>query len=489
MMSLYPDSRMWELCSGDISRLNGKIPFDAAALGDFAAVGAVNSFIESLASGVSNVINMFQPSVVCIGGGISGQGDALIKPLCDRISRLSFGHANGRTEVLAAKFGNDAGIIGASLLGLQKKDEDNMNYIELVANKFAINGEIELYVPYGNGHINDTYLIGTRVNGGQLKYILQKINKNVFKNPPRLMDNFARVTEYLASVIAENGGDPARQTLNIVPAIDGKVYYQSPDGDYWRMLTFISDSMCYDRVEKPEQFYESAVAFGNFQYMLRDFPADTLYETIPNFHNTPDRYRQLCEAVEADKFGRLAEVTAEVEFVRAREEFIGTLEREHMAGRLPLRVTHNDTKLNNILFDSNTKKPICVVDLDTIMPGYSVNDFGDSIRFGATTAAEDEIDLSLVNFDIELYELYVKGFIEGANGGLTEGEIDMLPTAAIMMTLECGMRFLTDYLSGDTYFKTSRRGHNLDRARNQFKLVSDMEASFDKMCDIIKKYK
>ncbi len=488
MMSLYRDSRMWELVGGDISRLDGRVPFDAAREGDYAANSVVNSFIESLACGVSNIINIFQPSVVCIGGGISGQGDALIVPLCDRVRRLSFGHANGRTEVVAAKFKNDAGIIGAALLGLQNDDGENMSITEAISAKFLIEGEIISSVPYGNGHINDTYLITSRVNGGEKKYVLQKINKNVFKYPETLMDNFAKVTDYLAKEIAAAGGDPEREALQLVRAQDGKNYYCSADGDYWRMLIYISDSMCYDRVEKPEQFYESAVAFGNFQYVLRNYPADNLAETIVNFHNTPDRYRQLMEAVAADKFGRLSETVAEVEFVREREEFCKTFEREHAAGRLPLRVTHNDTKLNNILFDKNTGKPICIVDLDTIMPGYSVNDFGDSIRFGATTALEDEADLSKVNFDIGLYELYVKGFIEGAKGGLTEGELNMLPVAAIMMTLECGMRFLTDYLSGDTYFKTSRRGHNLDRARNQFKLVRDMEQQFDKMNAIIKKY-
>ena len=222
--------------------------------------------------------------------------------------------------------------------------------------------------------------------------------------------------------------------------------------------------------------------------MLRDYPAETLVETIVNFHNTPDRLRQLRDAVALDKCGRLSEVGAEVEFANSREEFIGTFEKARAEGKLPLRVTHNDTKLNNILFDKDSGKALCIIDLDTIMPGYSVNDFGDSIRFGATTALEDEKDLSKVNFDIELYELYVKGFIKGAKGGLTDFELEMLPYGAIMMTLECGMRFLADYLSGDTYFRTHRPGQNLDRARNQFKLVSDMEARLDEMKAIVKKY-
>ena len=488
MMGLYPDSKMWELVGGDISAVNAKIPFDAAELGDYAARSIVESFIDHLACGVSNIINVFQPSVVCIGGGVSAQGNALLDPLCDRVRRLSFGQSNGRTEVVVAKYKNDAGVIGAALLGMQRKDEEHMTVSEIISDKFLIEGQIVDAVPYGNGHINDTYLVTTRVNGGEKQYILQKINKNVFKDPERLMDNFASVTDYLTKQAVEEGRDPDRETLRIIRAKDGNNYFLAADGDYWRMLVFVKDSMCYDKVERPEQFYESAVAFGNFQYLLRNYPAHTLCETIVNFHNTPDRYRQLMEAVERDTFSRRSEVEAEIAFAREREVFAGTLEREHAAGRLPLRVTHNDTKLNNILFDKNTGKPICVIDLDTIMPGYSVNDFGDSIRFGATTAAEDEADLSLVNFDIELYELYVKGFIEGARGGLTECELDMLPIAAIMMTFECGMRFLTDYLSGDTYFKTSRPRQNLDRARNQFKLVADMESQLELMKAIVKKY-
>ena len=342
--------------------------------------------------------------------------------------------------------------------------------------------------PYGSGHINITRYILCEKGDKKYEYILQRINKNVFKNPPALMENYTAVTEFLRAKIVARGGDPDRETLNVVKTLDGKNYYLDADGEYWRLVLFVTDSISYDKVERPEQFYDSAVAFGNFQCLLKDYPAATLHETIVNFHNTPDRYRQLMEAVDADKCGRLAEVAAEVEFCKARREFAGTLERAHAEGKLPLKVTHNDTKLNNILFDKNTGEALCVIDLDTIMPGYSVNDFGDSIRFGATTALEDEADLTKVNFDISLYELYVKGFIEGANGGLSAGELELLPIGAIMMTFECGMRFLADYLSGDTYFRTSRPKQNLDRARNQFKLVSDMEKRLDEMRAIVKKY-
>ena len=357
--------------------------------------------------------------------------------------------------------------------------------IENVVSNFTVEGKVVDYIPFGNGHINDTRLV-TMDNGVQ--YVLQRINKNVFKRPDLLMENYVGVTKFIRKKIEEMGGDPLREVLNAIPTKDGKPFTIDEEGQYWRLLVYVTESMSYDQVEKPEQFYDSAVSFGDFQYMLRDYPAETLHETIVNFHNTPDRYRQLMEAIEGDAKGRLAEVTAEVEFAKARREFANTLENAHKEGRLPLRVTHNDTKLNNILFDINTGKTLCVVDLDTIMPGYSVNDFGDSIRFGATTALEDETDLSKVNFDISLYELYVKGFIEGAKGGLTEGELEMLPIGAIMMTFECGMRFLADYLNGDTYFRVHRPTHNLDRCRNQFKLVSDMESRLDEMKAIVRKY-
>ena len=357
--------------------------------------------------------------------------------------------------------------------------------IEKVVAAFEVEGNVKEYVPFGNGHINDTRLV-TMDNGVQ--YVLQRINKNVFKRPDLLMENYVGVTKFIRKKIEEMGGDPLREVLNAIPTKDGKPYTIDEDGQYWRLLVYVTDSIGYDKVERPEQFYDSAVSFGDFQYMLRDYPAETLHETIVNFHNTPDRYRQLMEAIENNAAGRLGEVGAEVEFAKARKEFAATLENAHAAGRLPLRVTHNDTKLNNILFDINTGKTLCVVDLDTIMPGYSVNDFGDSIRFGATTALEDETDLTKVNFDISLYELYVKGFIEGAKGGLTEGELEMLPIGAIMMTFECGMRFLADYLNGDTYFRVHRPSHNLDRCRNQFKLVADMESQLDQMRAIVKKY-
>ena len=359
---------------------------------------------------------------------------------------------------------------------------------EIISHFNIPEGKVIFAEIYGSGHINITVRVAVEEGEGVREYILQKINTTVFTNPDKLMANYSGVTAFLTDKIVKAGGDPLRETLKVIPTKEGKNYYTTPAGECWRLILFVTDSVCYDRVERPEQFYDCALAFGNFQRLLSDYPADTLFETIPAFHNTPDRLRKLRLAVDADTQNRRMFVEKEIAFAYEREEFIGLFEREYREGNLPLKVTHNDTKLNNILFDKNTGKPICVIDLDTIMPGYSVNDFGDSIRFGATTAAEDETDLSKVNFDISLYELYVKGFIEGAGDGLSKREIELLPYGAIMMTLECGMRFLTDYLEGDTYFRISRPGHNLDRARNQFKLVSDMEANLPKMQEIVNKY-
>lgn len=488
VMGLYPDSAMWQLCKGDLSRVSGLTPFQAAERGDRAAQIVLDEYIKYLAIGVANIINILQPDVVCIGGGISAEGDALMRPLRDKIENISFGAKEGRTKVMAAKFFNDAGIVGGALLGKQDEISKAKEFVKHIIDAFDVDGVVVDSHPYGNGHINDTKYILMESAGVQREYILQKINKNVFKNPPALMENYTGVTAFLREKIIAAGGDPERETLNVVKTKDGMNYHIDENGDFWRLILFVVDSNSYDLVERPEQFYDSAVAFGNFQYLLRDYPADTLSETIPNFHNTPDRLRLFKEALAADSCGRAASIKEEIDFVLQREEFASTLERAHSEGKLPLKVTHNDTKLNNILFDKNTDRPLCIIDLDTIMPGYSVNDFGDSIRFGATTALEDEVDLSKVNFDINLYELYVKGFIEGANGGLSAGEIEMLPIGAIMMTYECGTRFLTDYLQGDTYFRTSRPNHNLDRARNQFKLVRDMEEKLPKMREIVNKY-
>ena len=359
---------------------------------------------------------------------------------------------------------------------------------EAIAN-FNFTGRLKDRRPFGSGHINDTYLLTFEIGDmGDMSAILQRMNREIFTKPVELMENIVGVTSYLREKIIENGGDPERETLNIIPAKDGKAYYVDSKGEYWRSYKFITDAKCYDQVEKPEDFYESAVAFGNFQRLLADYPADTLHETIKGFHDTRARFEVFKQAVAQDVCGRAASVDREIEFVLAHEEIARVLGEFQEKGLVPLRVTHNDTKLNNIMIDNTTRKGICVIDLDTVMPGLAVNDFGDSIRFGASTGAEDEKDLSKVSCSMELFEIYVKGFLQGCAGSLTPTEVELLPMGAKVMTYECGMRFLTDYLQGDHYFKIHREEHNLDRARTQFKLVEDMEAKWDIMKEIVYRY-
>ena len=362
--------------------------------------------------------------------------------------------------------------------------------IEEAVVQFAAERSLEERRPYGNGHINDTFLLVYEMPDGTKKqYILQRMNHEIFRNPQQLMENIVNVTTYLREMIVSQGGEPDRETLNVVKTRSGENYYQDSDGNYWRLFLFIERTICLEKVESAEDFYDSAVAFGNFQRMLADYPAETLHETIPNFHHTPSRFLAFQRAVREDKLGRAASVKAEIEFALAREKDTFVLTDLLAAGQLPLRVTHNDTKLNNILFDESSRKALCIIDLDTVMPGLSHYDFGDSIRFGASTGEEDEKDLSRVELDLSLFEVFTKGYLEGCGGRLTDKEIEMLPMGAKLMTYECGIRFLADHLEGDVYFKIHRDGHNLDRARTHFKLVADMEAKWDAMRAITEKYK
>ena len=355
--------------------------------------------------------------------------------------------------------------------------------------KFAIEGTLTEAVPYGSGHINDTVRLTCALeNGGQKRYILQRMNDGIFKNPVELMENVMNVTSFLRKKIVERGGDPERETLNVIRTVDGDNFLKDEDGDFWRMYIFIENATSFDMVRTPEDFYNSAVSFGNFQLLLQDYPAATLHETIPNFHNTVSRFADFKKAVEEDVCGRAKEVQDEIRFVMEREADTHVICDALANGEIPLRVTHNDTKLNNIMIDNETGKGICVIDLDTVMPGSALYDYGDSIRFGASTGAEDEKNLELITCDMGLFEIYTKGYVEGCGGSLTEKEIRMLPMGAKLMTLECGMRFLADYLQGDVYFKIHRPEHNLDRARTQFKLVADMEKKWDEMAGIVEKY-
>ena len=345
--------------------------------------------------------------------------------------------------------------------------------------QFRIQGKQLSCERYGNGHINETYLVKTTSG---LDYILQKINTNVFQNVEGLMANIVAVTEYLAA----RDGDP-RHTLHVVPTLDGKSFFRDPEGGCWRVYDFVTDSICLEKVESEEDFVQSAIAFGQFQRQLAEFPAATLTETIPHFHDTADRVRQLRDAIAADKAGRLQKVQSEIAFALERAEEAGCMVRMLAEGKLPLRVTHNDTKLNNVMLDAATRKPLCVIDLDTVMPGLAANDFGDSIRFGASTAAEDEKDLDKVEMSLPLFEAYARGFLGACGESLTDEEIRTLPMGAKLMTYECGIRFLADYLNGDTYFRTHYPEQNLDRCHTQFKLVADMEKKWDAMAAVIAK--
>ena len=330
---------------------------------------------------------------------------------------------------------------------------------------------------FGSGHVNKTYLAITQTGH---RYILQMIGP-AFKDVHALQDNIAAVTEHLHKKTPEKHG-----ALTIIPTTEGENLYHTPDGNTWRVYEFIEDGICLEAPESPEDFYQAAIAFGTFQQQLNDFPADTLHETIPFFHHTPNRYQQLRDVLERDPMGRAKEVEAEIAFAMAREEKAGQLIAMLEAGELPLRVTHNDTKLNNVMFRASNRTPLCVMDLDTTMPGLSAYDFGDAIRYGASTAAEDEKDLSKVSMDLELFRLFTKGYLE-ACPGLTEKEKEVLPLAAFTMTLECGTRFLTDYIDGDNYFSIHYPEQNLDRCRTQFKLVADMETKWDEMVKIVAK--
>ena len=344
-------------------------------------------------------------------------------------------------------------------------------HIEQAAYAFRLNGQPVSCVHFGHGHINHTLLLKTDTGR---EYILQRINKYVFKDPVKVMANASAVTNY----ILEHTNDP-RQALHFIPTLQGGYCYRDPEGEFWRMYDFVT-GFCLDAPESDEDFYQSALAFGRFQHQLSDFPADTLYETIPNFHNTVDRFNQLKAAIAADNVGRAASVQPEIQYALSQEEIGSTLQHMLEAGELPLRVTHNDTKLNNVLLDRKDRTSLCVLDLDTVMPGLSAHDFGDSIRFGAATAAEDEPDPSKMKLDLHLYEVYARGFLSAATA-LTDKEVEVLPLGALIMTLECGIRFLKDYLDGDLYFKTAYPDHNLVRARTQLALVADMLTKWDEM--------
>lgn len=358
-----------------------------------------------------------------------------------------------------------------------------------VVSHFVFDGEFISAEPLKCGNINDTFIaVFKNGNGGVNRYILQKINHYVFKEPYHLMENVIAITGHIRKKVIKQGCNPARETLDFIPLYDSGFLHKCIHGNYWRAYSFIDDVRTYQIVENPVHFYNAGRAFGKFQRFLMDFPAGELYETIPDFHNTPKRYQAFLEAVEGDAVNRVKTVGPEIMFVKERAKYLSMLVDLIEKGNIPLRVTHNDTKFNNVLIDNNTGEGICVIDLDTVMPGSSLYDFGDSIRSGANTADEEELDLSKVSLDLELFEQFTRGFLEYTHDFLTHFEIAYLPFSAVLITIELGMRFLTDYINGDVYFKTSRENQNLNRAQVQFRLAADMEAKYDEMRSIIEKY-
>ena len=322
--------------------------------------------------------------------------------------------------------------------------------------------------PYGTGHINGTFSVEVP------RLLLQRINTDVFKNPDELMENIETVTEFLREKINAAGGDPERETLRIIKTVDGKNYYRDEENNVYRMYRFVENTKIIESEKTYEDLYEAGKGFGHFQKMLSDFPVDKLHETIPDFHYTPKRVEALKTAIVEDKAGRAALIEAEIAFALEHATMADVVVTGIERGEIPVRVTHNDTKIDNILFDKESGEAICVIDLDTVMPGSMLYDFGDALRMGASTGAEDEVDLSKVQFDTEAFRAFAKGYLEEMKEDLTELEMELLPFSAKLLTYECGIRFLTDYLNGDTYFRIHRENHNLDRARNQFKLVREI---------------
>ncbi len=356
----------------------------------------------------------------------------------------------------------------------------NKHDVAAVTRQFHIHGDFIEAAPYGSGHINDTYCASFDQAGTPVRYILQRINHNIFKNPPALMDNIQRVTQHLGAKL--KGLDQgSRRTLTLVPARDGRPFAVDPEGNHWRTYLFIEKARTYDAVETTAQAFQAAAAFGRFQGLLADLPAPRLHDTIPDFHNTKKRFATLEEAIAKDVAKRVALAGPEIAFALAHKAMAGEL----LDAGLPERVTHNDTKLNNVMLDDATGEGICVIDLDTVMPGLALYDFGDMVRTTTSPAKEDELDLSKVKMQFPMFEALVRGYLSSAGSFLTPKEKHYLPFSGKLITFEIGIRFLTDFLSGDTYFKIHRPNHNLDRCRTQFKLVESIEAQEGEMNKLV----
>ena len=336
--------------------------------------------------------------------------------------------------------------------------------------EFEVAGEFSQADPFGSGHINDTYRVTCSQSGGLQRFILQRLNHHVFKNPAAVMENISRVTAHLAGKTA-GATDAARRVLTLVPARDGKPFHRDAAGNYWRVFRFVERTCAVDVVESPAQAFAAGRAFGQFQQLLADLPAPRLHDTIPDFHHTPKRFAALEQAIAADAFNRAAAAKPEIEFARRHRAVCSVLLDAH----LPERVTHNDTKINNVLLDDATGEGICVIDLDTVMPGLALYDFGDLVRSTTCSAPEGERDLAKVRMQLPMFEALLRGYLSSAAEFLTPGEKRLLPVSGQLITFETGIRFLTDFLSGDTYFKVHRAGQNLDRCRAQFRLYESIK--------------
>jgi len=357
---------------------------------------------------------------------------------------------------------------------------------EFIYNQFDFLGDYVGAKKNEAGHINNTYVLTYKNSDGSIhKYSLQRINTSIFTKPIELMENIDKVTNYLKTKIIANGGNPDRETLTVIKTKSGNLCYKDCDGDVWRAYIYIEDVIAHEFIEHPQQFYNAGQAFGHFQNMLSDFPINQLHETILQFHDTNNRFKNFVASVESNASKRADTVRKEIDFVLSRQNICGVITDCIAKGTIPLRVTHNDTKLNNILMDKDTDKAVCLIDLDTVMPGSALYDFGDSIRFGASSASEDEKDLSKVYMQMNLFQAFTEGYLGEVKNVLTEDEIKNLAMSAIIMTLECGMRFLADHIDGDIYFQIHRPNHNLDRARTQFKLVADMEKKLSEMNAVV----
>ncbi len=352
--------------------------------------------------------------------------------------------------------------------------------VRRITAQFHIHGDFVDAQPYGSGHINDTYCAVFDQGAARVRYIVQRINHNIFKNPLGLMENVSRICRHSQAALRESGApDATRRAMTLIPARDGQDWLVDAENNVWRTYIFVEGARGYDVIENTGQAFQAARSFGAFQKLLVDLPGGRLVETIPNFHNTTARFAAFQKSLAADSRNRAKDVKAEVEFLLAREKDCSLVVDHIKAGRIPERVTHNDTKLNNVLIDDKTQEGICVIDLDTSMPGSALYDFGDMVRTSTSPSKEDETDLSKVYLQEAYFEALARGYMSSAGGFLNAYEKDLLAFSGKLLTMECGMRFLTDHLDGDAYFKTARPNHNLDRARNQFKLVADIEGKLD----------